>query len=126
MKMRTIPLALCVMLLAACHGFYTGIVSLAATVDLAAKAYAHCFNAGLVPPDVAAKVQERYANYQRCAGVARDALVAFKASGDPAQKALAFATATQAASEFVALVIPLIAPTDAATIKAQLAKANAL
>ena len=71
-------LALLAVVLIGCQSLYTGTVTLTKVVDSAAKEYAKLYNDGLVPPDVSAKVSSAFANYQKSAGVAHDALVAYK------------------------------------------------
>ncbi len=123
---RTIPLALVLMLLVSCASLYTSVVSLTSIIDGAAKTYAHLVNSGLVPPDLQAKVSERYLNYRNCARVAKQALEAYKISGDPGQFNQAMIVARQAAFEFVGLILPLLSPQDSIALQTQLGKATTI
>ncbi len=124
---RTLPLALVLMLLVSCATVFTSVVSLTQVVDGAAKTYARLYNDGLVPPDVAAKVSERYLQYRNAARVAKQALEAYKLSGgDPMQYQQALAVARQAAWNFVNLLLPLLSPQDSIAIQTQLGKATTI
>jgi hypothetical protein len=113
------------LLLTGCQGLYTGTLTLTGVVDSASKEYARLYNDGLIPPDVAAKATVAHAAYQKAAGVAHDALVAYKLSGDPAQYKTALEFARAAAGSFIEVIVPLLAKQKAATLKAQLQKASA-
>src|SRR5437762_14012037 len=67
---------------AGCQSLYTGAVTLTKVVDSAAKEYAHAYNDGLVPADVAAKVAVAHLEYRKAAGVAEASLIAYKAGND--------------------------------------------
>ncbi len=123
---RTLSLALVLMLLVSCATVYTSVVSLTSVIDGAAKTYARLYNSGLVPPDLAAKVSKAYLGYRDSARVARDALTAYKASGDPSSYQAALAVARQAAWNFANLLLPLLAPHDAIAIQTQLGKATTI
>lgn len=113
-------------LLAGCQSLFTGIVTLTAAVDSASKEYAHLYNSGLVPADVAGKATVAHASYQKAAGVAHDALVAYKASGDPTQYKAALEAARSAAMAFVAVLVPILAPEKVESLKTQLQRAQSL
>lgn len=104
----------------ACSTVFRATVSLTQLVDGASKSYAQLYNSGLVPPDLAAKVATAHLNYRMSARTARDALMAYKTSGDPATYNQAFALAAQAATEFVTLLLPLLAPHDAISLQSGL------
>ncbi len=114
------------LILVGCTTFYSSVISLTSVIDGAAKTYAHLVNSGLVPPDLQAKVSERYLNYRNCARVAKQALEAYKISGDPGQFNQAMIVARQAAFEFVGLILPLLAPQDSIALQTQLGKATTI
>jgi|SRR5439155_25122609 len=119
-----LAMCLCAMWLAcSCAGLYRATISLTAIVDDAAKQYAHAYNQGLVPPDVAVKVGAAHLTYRHAAGVAHDALVAYKLSGDAKDFNAALDAAKIAADSFVSALIPVIAPDKAAQLKTQIKSA---
>ncbi len=126
MRNRTLPIALlAAFVLSACGTLYSGIISITALVDGAAKQYATAYNSGLVPPDIAAKVAAAHLNYRVAALTAKHALEAYKAGGTESYDQ-AFALAQQSATEFINLVIPFFAPQDAIALQSSLKKATVL
>src|SRR5439155_25350348 len=122
-----LAMCLCAMWLAcSCAGLYRATISLTAIVDDAAKQYAHAYNQGLVPPDVAVKVGAAHLTYRHAAGVAHDALVAYKLSGDAKDFNAALDAAKIAAESFVQAILPFLMPDKATTVKAQIQKATQL
>lgn len=124
--MRTnLALALvCLLIMSACGTFYTGVVSLTAVVEDAAKSYAKLYNDGLVPADVAAKASLAHAEYRKAAGVLADALEAVKL-GKTADTKAALEAARTAAYNFVDAIFSVLGKQRAATVRAQIAKAGA-
>lgn len=100
-----------------CSTFYHSVVSLTQVVDGASKEYARLYNDGLIPPELAFKVSAAHLRYREAARLTRDALIAYKTSGDPAAYEQAFALAGQAASEFVQLLLPLLYPDDSIALQ---------
>src|ERR1700752_1572138 len=90
-----------------CASLYHATVSLTSAVESAARDYARAYNAGLVPPDVAASVARAHMEYRRTAGVAADALEAYKAGKTVDTKA-ALESARIAANHFVDLLVGLL------------------
>jgi len=109
--------------LVSCQGLYTGTVTLTQVVDSATREYAHAYNSGLVPAETASKVAVAYEAYRKAAGVARDALVAYKQTG-AGDTSNAVQTAKQAASQFIDLIVPFLTTEKASQVKTQLSKAN--
>ena len=106
-----------------CQSLYTGTVTLTQVIDSAAREYAHAYNSGLVPVETASKVSVAYESYRKAAGVAHDALVAYKQSGS-GDTASAIQTAKQAASQFVDAIVPFLTSEKVVQIRTQLTKAN--
>ncbi len=126
--MKNAPLAVLtafVLVLGACTTFYHSVVTLTQVVGGASKTYAQLYNDGLVPAPLAAKVATAHLNYRAAARSTRDALIAYKASGDPAAYEQAFATAAASAAEFVNLLLPLLYPDDAIALQTGLRQAVA-
>src|SRR5438046_440166 len=117
----TLAACVCVVMVAcSCASLYRGVVTLTAVVDEASKTYASAYNSGLVTPDLAAKVATAHLRYRESAGVARDALKAYKLSGDPAQFNAALDAAKAAADAFIAAIVPLITSDKAAQLRTQI------
>ncbi len=111
-------------LVCSCAELYRSTVTLTAIVDDAVKQYAHAYNQGLVPPDIATKVSVAHLQYRRAAGVAHDALVAYKVSGDSKDFNSALDAAKVAADSFVQAILPFLVPDKATAIKTQIQKAT--
>jgi hypothetical protein len=125
MKSLSAPLlALMLVALVGCQTLFTGAITLTATVEEAARDYARAFNQGLVPPDVATKASVAHAEFRKAAGLAADALEAYKASGTGDAKA-AFAAAQTAAFHFVDVIYGLLSKHRVAELRAQIQKASA-
>lgn len=123
---KLIPLIAVALFMVGCQTLFTGITTLTDTVDSASKEYAKAYNDGLVTAAIHLKVVDAHANYQKAAGIARDALYAYKLSGDPAQFNAAFDAARQAAIKFIDVIAPLLTPAKAAALKTNATKAIAL
>ncbi len=108
-----------------CATFYRSVVSLTQVVDGASKSYATLFNDGLVPPELHAKVAAAHLNYRLAARVTKDALEAYKMSGDPSTFEQAFMIAGQAAQEFVQLLLPLLTTEQSIALQSGLKQAVA-
>src|SRR5947208_2772536 len=103
-----LAVCVCIMWLAcSCAGLYRSTITLTAVMDEAAKSYATSYNQGLVPPDVAAKVATAHLQFRRSAGVAHDALVAYKLSGDAKDFNAALDAAKVAADGFISALVPI-------------------
>jgi len=127
--MKTIRLPLAAFLLAflvGCAGLYTGVVTVTSVVDTAMKAWADLSVQGKTTPAVDAQVKAAHDKYRAACGVAQSALVAYKASGDPAQYNVAVAAAKQAASDLVAIIVPLVTSAQASDLQTKLANAKIL
>jgi hypothetical protein len=112
----------------ACQSLYKSVVTITSVVDGAAKSYARLYNDGLIPANTADRVSRAHLRYRQSAKVAQDALIAFKASGgtDKAAYDAAFAATYQAATGFIELLLPLLAPHDSIALQTQLKKASTL
>lgn len=126
MKPRLIPAFVLVLMFSSCTTLYRSVIGLEAAMDSAAKEYAIMFNDGLIPPDVHEKAAKAHGEYQKVAGVAHDALVAYKLSGDPTKFREAFVEAQKAALAFVNLIVPYLPRDDAKTITANVQNASTL
>src|SRR2546421_6235895 len=119
-----VGLAGLVLIAIGCQTLYTTTITLTQVVDSATREYAHAYNSGLVPAETASKVAVAYEAYRKAAGVAHDALVAYKQTG-AGDTSNAIQTAKQAASQLIDLVVPFLTAEKASQIKTQLSKANA-
>lgn len=128
MKTRVAAIAalMAICLVTSCTTFFRGVVGLEAAMDSAAKEYATMFNDGLIPPDVHEKASKTHGEYQKVAGVAHDALVAYKLSGDPTKFREAFVEAQKAALAFVNLIVPYLSREEGKTITANIQNASTL
>lgn len=125
---QSLTLLTVMLLLAACQSFYSGVVTLTSVVDSAAVSYAEMYNSGLVTTELAQRVAAAHQNFRVACGIAKDALVAYKAGGmnaNPEQYNVALTAAQQTAQQFVALLLPLLAPHDAIALQQRLKSANA-
>ncbi len=107
-----------------CQSFYSGAVTLTKVVDSAARQYAHAYNDGLVSAEVATRVASAYESYRKAAGVAQEALISYKESGDSREFDKALESARSAASGFIDLVVPYLASERVSQLRNQLAKAG--
>ncbi len=110
-------------LVAGCQTLFTGTITLTGIVDDASKEYASAFNKGLVPADVAQKAAATHLEYRRAAGIAADALTAYKL-GQTADVKGTLEAARVAASHFIDVLVPLLTKQKAATLKMQVQKAG--
>lgn len=125
MKTAQLPLlALFLALAIGCQTLYTGTVTLTKVVESAAREYAALFNDGLVPPEIAVKASLAHQEWRKAAGLAADALEAYKA-GKTADTKAALEAARLAASHFIDVLVPLLTKQRAAQLRAQVQKAEA-
>ena len=124
--MKNLAVSLFLVLLVGCATLFSVTVTLTETVDSAAKEYVKLFKAGLVSSETDKKVEEAHLKYRQMVGVAVEALKAYKASGDSTQYNLAFATAVNAASEFVRLLYPLFDAKKTSEIQGKMKKVSQL
>lgn len=115
-----------------CATVWRGTVTLTKAVDSASKEYAQLYKNGLIPVETHARVSIAHANYQKAAGVAHDALVAYKISvelqgtGDPTQYNAAFEAVRNAGLSFVNFIVPFITKDKANTLTSNIANATKL
>lgn len=109
-----------------CVNLYRGTITLTAAVDSASKEYATLKKGGFVTAELHAKVEAAHAKYNQACGVAKDALVAYKLSGDPVNYRLTFEAARVAANEFLTLIWPLLDASQGKTLQKQINTAEAL
>lgn len=125
---QSLTLLTLMLLLAGCRSFYSGVVTLTSVVDSAAVEYARLYNDGLVTTELAQRVAAAHLSFRTACGIAKDALIAYKAGGmnaNPEQYNVALTAAQQSAQQFVALLVPLLAPHDAIAIQQRLKEASA-
>ena len=124
MNKPTAPfIALLAVVLIGCQSLYTGTVTLTKAVDSAAQSYADLYNRGLVPPDIALKASLAHAEYRKSAGLAHDALVAYKL-GQTADFKTALEAARVAANNFVDILVPLLSKEQGTKFRSQIANAT--
>lgn len=125
---QSLTLLTLMLLLAGCRSFYSGVVTLTSVVDSAAVEYARLYNDGLVTTELAQRVAAAHLSFRTACGIAKDALIAYKAGGmnaNPEQYNVALTAAQQSAQQFVQLLLPLLAPHDAIAIQQRLKEASA-
>jgi hypothetical protein len=126
MRKLNIPLVLLLACMVGCTGLYTGVVTVTQVVDTAMKGWADLAHQGKTTPAIDAQVTRAHDKYRGACGVASASLQAYKLSGDPAQYQSAVAAAKDAASQLVAIIVPLLSPSQSSTLQSQLTKANTL
>lgn len=125
---QSLTLLTVMLLLAACQSFYSGVVTLTSVADSAAVAYAEAYNKGLVTTELAQRVAAAHLSFRTACGIAKDALIAYKAGGptaNPEQYNVALTAAQQTAQQFVQLIVPLLAPHQSIALQQRLKEANA-
>lgn len=110
--------------LVGCTTVYSGVVSLTGVVDTAMKAWAELSVKGATSPAIDARVVAAHNQYRQYAASAEAALQAYKENGDPGSYTAALAAAKSAANSLIDIIVPLLLPQKAASLKADLAKAN--
>ena len=110
---------------ASCTTIYTGAVTLTKVVESAAHEYAKMYNDGLVPPDLAVKASLAHQDYRKAAGLAADALTAYKL-GNTTDTAATLEAARLAATNFIEVLVPIFTKQRTAELKLQIQKASAL
>lgn len=129
--MRTLHLnltLLCLLLLASCTTVYRSVTTLTQVVDAAAVEYARAYNSGLVTTELAQRVAAAHLSFRTACGIAKDALIAYKAGGmnaNPEQYNVALTAAQQTAQQFIGLLVPLMAPHNAIALQQRLKEATA-
>jgi len=112
-------------LLVGCGTLFTSVVTLRDVVNAAMSSYADEQVAGHTTAKMDAQVKAAYEKTQRAAGVAKDALTAYKAGGDQQSYLNALAAARVAIGELVDLIVPLVTPQKATHLKTLQTKAQA-
>ena len=113
-----------------CQSLWSNTITLTSVVDSASKDFAHAYNAGLVPPDVARKVANAHKEFRLAAASAHDALVAFKASQEANPNSVVgfdkskFEPARLAAVKFIDTVSATLAQPKVEKLRLQLQKAS--
>lgn len=124
---KSLPALAALMLLAvACASLYTGVITVTTVVDSAMKSWAELSVKGLTTPAVDAKVTAAHDKYRASCGVAKNALIAYKVSGDPTQYNAAIAAAKDAANQLLELIVPLLTATEGTDLQTKLANAKTL
>lgn len=111
-------------LVAGCQSLYVGTVTLTKVVEDAGREYAQLYNDGFVPPDLAVKASLAHQEYRKAAGVAADALTAYKL-GQTADTKTTLEAARIAAGHFIDVLVPLLTKQRTAELRAQVQKASA-
>ncbi len=127
--MRYAKASVCLLVLTClvgCATVYSGVVTLTSVVDSAMKAWADLSVKGATTPAIDARVVTAHNQYRQAAAVAESALLAYKANGDPGSYTSALAAAKTAASGLVDIIVPLLLPQQANTLKSNLSKASTL
>lgn len=119
-----IPLLIAVAFLVGCNTLYTGVVSITSVVDSAMKEWASMSVAGKTTPALDANVIKIHDQYRLSAGVAKRALITYKAGGDQASYISALEAAKVAADGLLNIIYPLLTVDKADALKGQLLKAN--
>ncbi len=114
------------LLVAGCTSLYTNIVTITSVVDKASKEYAHEYNLGHVPANVAAEVSKSHQQYRNAAAVAQGALITYKATGNEASYVSALEATRAAAGGLIDLIVPYLVKSDSKALKTNLAKASKL
>lgn len=112
------------LLLAGCQSLFTGIVTFRDVRDAALKDWAEASHAGQTTPAIDAKVIAADAKVQQAAKVLQDALIAYKANGDAGTYEAALMAMRGAIGDLVDLVVPLVTPAKATSLKTLQAKAS--
>lgn len=115
---------LIVCLLVGCATVYSSVVTLTGVVDTAMKAWAELSVKGATSTAIDARVVAAHNQYRQYAASAEAALQAYKENGDPGSYTAALAAAKSAANSLIDIIVPLLLPQKAASLKADLAKAN--
>ncbi len=123
---QTIPLLVVLALLAGCATLFSGVVTTTSVVDTAMKAWAEVSANGKSTPALDAKVTNAHNQYRKAAGIAQEALVAYKQSGDQADYLKAFNVVKATAADLIAMIVPLINPDKANKLQTDLAKATTI
>lgn len=118
-------LAMAVML-TACASLYTATCTITSVVDAGMRDWAQMSVAGKTSPAIDAAVIRAHDTYREACLVARDALVAYKASGEETQYVAALTAVRAAATGIFQIITPLMSQTQAANLNSQLSKATAL
>ncbi len=113
-------------LILGCSSLYTGVVTITSVVDAAMKDWAQMSAAGKTTPSVDAAVTKAHDEYRKFAGVAQNALIAYKAGGSQSDYLNALAAVRGAANGLIDLIVPLVTPSQGATLKTNITKASAL
>lgn len=119
-----IPVLFAVAFLVGCSTLYTGVISITSVVDSAMTTWANMSVAGKTTLDIDTKVIKAHDQYRAAAGVAKRALIAYKAGGDQANYLTALEAAKVAADGLLDIIYPLLTVDKADALKSQLSKAN--
>lgn len=119
-----IPVLVAVAFLVGCSTLYTGVISITSVVDSAMTTWADMSVAGKTTFDIDSKVIKAHDQYRAAAGVAKRALITYKAGGDQANYLTALEAAKVAADGLLDIIYPLLTVDKADALKSQLSKAN--
>ncbi len=124
--MKQTSLLLPLLLVLACSSLYTGVVTLTSVVDSAMKNWASLSVSGKTTPAIDLAVKAAHDKYRAAAATAQVALVSYKNGGAQTDWQNALTAVRAAASSLIDLVVPLVTPAQATTLKSNLSKAGAL
>lgn len=119
-----IPVLVAVAFLVGCSTLYTGVISITSVVDSAMTTWADLSVAGKTSPEIDSKVIKAHDQYRIACGVAKRALIVYKAGGDQANYLTALEAAKVAADGLLDIIYPLLTVDKADALKSQLSKAN--
>lgn len=124
--MKTLPALLVALFLVGCSTFYQSVITITTVVDSAMKNWAALSVAGKTSPALDAQVTAAHDRYRAAAGVARNALIAYKNDGNQNSYVAALNAAKVAAQGVLDLITPLLSTSTGQTLNKQLANAKSL
>lgn len=122
MKTRLLLLPVLVLLFG-CQGLWNSVVTFKDVTDAAMKDWAEASVTGKTTPAMDTAVKAAYANVQKAAGIAADALTAYKAGGSQNSYINALAAVRLAVGNLIDLITPSITPQKATALQTMLKKA---
>lgn len=123
---RNLSLLSILLLLAGCVTFYTGVVTMTEVVDTSMKMWADLARRGMTTEAVNEQVTLAHDQYRAACAIARDALIAYKQSGDPTTYEEAVKSAKNAANNLLNFIVPLLSPSDGTKLRTELDKAKTI
>lgn len=119
-------LAIAALLLCSCSTLFRSVVTTTEVVSDAITAWADLSVAGKTTPPLDARVRLAHGEYQKACAVARDALKAYRDTGDKTKYEQALAAVSVAMNGVLDIVLPLLTPDQSVTLKAKAVKAKGI